>query len=408
MSWIEQIKTGYTITTGGGETFSPKWLNASKGIQYNVAFFDFPEIEGTLVKRKKPRGRRYNVEIYFDGDDHLDVAGRFDIAAADSRPLTISHPMYGSLTVQPTGFEFDNRDYNVTKITGTVIETITQTTQAQKKNAQDKIVYDKVQIDAVQAGYFVANIVPETTDITPLSDDALNSYNEGVKNIDNTLDRETYLNAYNAALTGINNIVAEPLQATRTIQRLIEAPYLFAQSVQNRVTTLLNQIGLLRRTIENVLNVKDKRIIEMQYGALITTLSAATVTNISGSYPTRNSVIDIFDSVLDAYNQFILDLDGLQTNDAGGENDYIPHFESMLGISNLVIFTLNSLMDVAMDGRQERTVTLMADSTAIVEAYKYYGNDIDDIALDEFMNINDINLNEMLLIPKGRKLTYFV
>ena len=46
----------------------------SKTKDYNVAEFEFPEVSGTLVSRKKPKGSRYDLEIIFQGENNLDLS----------------------------------------------------------------------------------------------------------------------------------------------------------------------------------------------------------------------------------------------------------------------------------------------------------------------------------------------
>jgi len=77
MSWIEKIKEGIKITTGDGEIYEPLYILSSKSIDYNVAEFNFPNVNGTLVKVGNKRGTRHSLRIIFQGEDHLDVSDRF-------------------------------------------------------------------------------------------------------------------------------------------------------------------------------------------------------------------------------------------------------------------------------------------------------------------------------------------
>ena len=124
MSWLEKVETEMIITTGDGQPYAPDYMNAVKSVEYNVAEFNFPGIAGTFVDRRLPKGRKFNLELYFQGDDHLDVAEAFEASANDSRAWEIEHPFYGLVIVQPTSLQFDNSKQNLSKITGTVIETI--------------------------------------------------------------------------------------------------------------------------------------------------------------------------------------------------------------------------------------------------------------------------------------------
>ena len=54
------------------------------------------------------------------------------------------------------------------------------------------------------------------------------------------------------------------------------------------------------------------------------------------------------------------------------------------------------------------TIPLEEDSNAILLTYRFYGEDNEDIFLNEFVNANNLGLTEYLIIPKGRLITYYV
>src|SRR5690606_10899808 len=96
----------------------------SRVLEFNSTEFDFPEVEGTLVDRQLMRGRRFDLNFVFQGEDHLDLAEQFETSCRDKRPWTIQHPIYGRITVQPSTFTLDQGRENVSLFTGQVIETL--------------------------------------------------------------------------------------------------------------------------------------------------------------------------------------------------------------------------------------------------------------------------------------------
>ncbi len=108
MSWIEKIKNGIIITCGDGVSYQPNWLNATKLLEWNVAMYEFPELDGTLVKKSKKLGTKYNLELFFQGENHLDDSSAFEKSANDPKPWKIIHPFYGTLNVQAPSFTVDN------------------------------------------------------------------------------------------------------------------------------------------------------------------------------------------------------------------------------------------------------------------------------------------------------------
>ncbi len=125
-SWIEKIQKQFSIAVGG-TIYKPSYFNANRAFEYNFAEFDFRNLDGTLVDRRRRRGTVYNLDMQFQGDNNIDVATAFQNSAnSNTNPWQISHPFYGKLLVQPITPVFHdngNKILNTTRITVTVRET---------------------------------------------------------------------------------------------------------------------------------------------------------------------------------------------------------------------------------------------------------------------------------------------
>jgi hypothetical protein len=406
MSWIEQMAKPYIIKTGDGVEYMVKYKPNQIQQAFNIALFEFPNVVGTRAERRNVKGERYALDIYFDGDNHLTEMQAFKQSARNPKYWTVQHPMYGTLFVQPLELTYDSKDYNLTRVTGVMIETVIGTKPA-KKNAQSKIAADKVQIDQLQATTYALDVQPTVADVSSYKGDLTALYNEGTKGVGTTLDSEVYFNAFTAAQGGLDNLIAEPLAAVRLAQRVIEAPFNFAQNVKGRILLFLNQIDKLNSSFNTILNRRQKRQYETNVGAIITSMAKTTVTNTDGSYNNRPDAIEIADLLAGAYNNFIINLDSLQTNTGGDADGYIPDFDGLSGITDLTVFTINNLYDVAAEGRLQVTFALEEDSAIINLVHRFYGLDPDDIFLNEFIDTNMIGLKEMFIIPKGTPITYY-
>lgn len=405
MSWIDKVQTQLVIIMGDGEPFSPFWLNATKSKEYNVTEFDFHNLPGTLVSRTTPRGVKYELELYFQGEDHLDISEGFSKSADDPRPWTISHPLYGSITVQPTSLSFDNTKYNVSKITGTVIETITEDSPKTFIDPTDKIATDKVNTDEVFAQSFATEVIPETTEINKMSANNTSLYKEGVKGIKSAIDAEEYFNKFNTANTAILNATSKPLEAIRTLQAVINYPAEFRDGVRNRVNVLLNQFNILRASISTLLKRTEKKIYENNAGTILSAIAYAAST---GEYGNRNDVISVIDTLTSTYDLYIGDLDSLESDNGGKVGSYIADPDSLIALNSLINYTISNLFNIALNSKQERSILCEDDTNVILLAHRFYGLKADDSTIEEIINNNAIGLNELLQIQKGRKIVYYV
>lgn len=409
MSWLEKIETNLIITTGDGKEYRPKWLNAQKGIEFNIAQFEYPKIKGSKIDRGTAKGRTFPLEVYFDGEDHLDVANAFEVSANDNRAWTIAHPFYGQILVHPVSLNVDNSAYNLSKITGTVIETITDDLPKASVLPEDKIEEDKEAADVALADGFVAgNPAPDSSDINDMAANTATLYNEGSGAASNTLDAEAYFNAFNEANTAILSATSEPLAAIRAMQAVINAPALFEISVQNRLTTLANQFEKLRDSIDTIVDSAGKYLFENNGATLISSMALAASRPHEGDYTSRVQVLNVIEILTENYNQFIEDLEGLQTETGGAPDSFIPGQSGMLALGSLIDFTVSSLFDIAIGAKQERVIYLEDDSNAVLLTHRFYGLDSEDANIRTFIEQNEIGANELLQLRKGRRIIYYV
>jgi hypothetical protein len=420
MSWVEKIRTDFVITCGEGTSFTPLWLNATKKIEYNVAEFDFPNLAGTLVSRGKPRGTKYGLELFFQGDDHLDVSKSFETASADSRPWVISHPFYGNLTVQPTGLNIDNSDYNLTKITCTVIETITEDNPKTVIDPIENIALIKAQADELTLASFDA--IPSAADKNSMTATNNKVYTDGKKITTLAEESESYFNAFNTANAAVLRATTEPLAAMRLVQSLINAPALFKNSVKTRVNTLRNQFLSMNESIAGATLRPTKKIYEANSVAAISSMALAAANPLEGDYQNRTDVLDIVDALVavrydsvsntlvpvGAYPIFLASLDSLQTPNGGDLNSYVPNADTLSALNDIINFTVSSLFNIALGAKQERTYHCEDDTNIINLTHRFYGLDQGDENLAKMVQNNNIGLSEYFQLRKGRKIIYYV
>jgi hypothetical protein len=220
MSWLDLVKRDLIITTGDGKKYTPSYLNARRGKDFNVAEFEFSELDGTLVKKSRPKGTRYPLELYFIGADHLDTARAFDISSNDKRPWKLDHPYYGIQFVQPTAtMDFDNSVQNVTKITTVVMETILDDAPRVRLDAIGQVRLKKVDLDNSFAMAQKAKLKP--VDVNMVSAAAKKNYKFSVPIIKIPSQFQAYTNFFNTAMSAVNNTTASPLFAMRAAENTI-------------------------------------------------------------------------------------------------------------------------------------------------------------------------------------------
>lgn len=404
MSWITKINTGFIITCGEGSTFNPLWLNAARQVEYNVSEFNYPNTPGTHVERRQPKGFKYSIQVIFQGEDHLDVAERFQAAADDPRPWIIEHPLYGRIVVQPVQLSYDNRELNTSTVTGDVIETISEIGPAVSVEPVDQIAESKNISDELGAAAFEQRTPnPYSMGVTSTS-----LYAAGRNAGGTPSQMEGYFNTFNNANAAILNATAEPLAAMRAVQRLIEAPALFEISVQNRMNILIGQFTALVNGLSTLSDQSGKLLFEVSSGSLITAMCQAAANPLAGNYQNMTSVLAVIDQLSANYDLWVSSLDSIQTDNGGDTDSFQAGFEFGTSVSGLVDFTVSELFAIALGARQERTLFLENDSNVILLTHRFYGTTDNDAAMDEFMSTNNIGRTELLEVRQGRTILYYV
>lgn len=408
MSWLDNIKEGIIITTGDGQIHTPDYVIQERTTEFNISEFEYPNIEGTDVNRGTAKGTRHNLDIIFQGEDHLDTALDFEKSTKDRRPWNISHPFYGFLVVQPISLTYDSTGLNVTRITGIVVETITEVAPRSTVDPIDKINTDADESNQLISAAFGNKADLEASDINSMTVKTASLFEKGSSAVRSGDQANEYFNLFNEAQAAISNAIDEPSVAATKINALIVFPSIFIDSVNNRLKLFKSQIDDLSSDLNISDSVSSKQIFELNTSSIINASLVASINPLETDYQSAVEVFESVDLVVDLYNNFIISLDILQTSTGADTDSYIPDFDSLLNLTNLVNFTVSQLFIIALNARQERTLLLEADSNAIVLAHRFYGSDIDDTTLDEFMNQNNIGLSEVLEIKKDRRLVFYV
>lgn len=412
MSWIERISKNIIIETGDGQLYFPKYLNAQYVIEYNVEVFEFIDVEGSFVRRKKQKGRKFSIEIYFTGQENIETAEAFRRSAGDSRHWHIKHPIYDEIRVQPISLKFDNSQMNVTKITGTVVETTAQIYPRGGISKLDQIQDQKDQTNATAAADYAAEATSiQANEITTIKENTNVLESNGNKVFTNNEEKVAFRNAIVGAQNAINNISAEPLAAMRAIQAAVNLPISAANTVEARVNTFFNQYNRLEETFVNITEPSrnDKKYFEIEGANYITAAAVASVANLdSYPYENRKSVDFVINKLIELNNAYLVYLDSLQTESQTEADSYAPDPDVIGSLQDLITLTISALFEIALDALKEITIINEADSNPVILTHRIYGLDQQDENLDRFIKTNNIGLKEMFLIPKDRELIYYV
>lgn len=416
MSWVEKSQEPLVIVTGDGKEYKPLWKASQKVIEYNVAQFEFPGVKGSFVSRGTSKGRKFPLEIYFTGPDHIDQTDVFEASAEDKRHWIVTHPYYGVFNAKPASINVDDTQHNISKISINLIEHIVEQNPKGVQNPSDKVLADGDLLATTVNRNTTADLAsPTVGDKNLMLANVTKIYNEGSKKVKNGIDAQKYFDAFNKANAAILNITDDVSQAMTTIQAMINAPFQFIDSVKNRVAMLKGQFNKLIGSVANVTSLfvkrTEKRIYEHNAALIVATIAQSVVTptdDLGLDYLSVDDVLLRVEELLEVYNDYIETLDLLQSDNGGDEDAFIPDPEVQSQLNDIVNFTAARLMEIALESKQERSIVLEYDSNVVVLAHRFYGLVDDDSTIDYLISTNGFGGNDLILIEAGRKVKYYV
>lgn len=412
MSWLNKVEDNFTITTGDGISYTVDWgSSVTKTKDYFIAEFNFPQLAGSLVNRGQPRGARYNLEIFFQGENNIENSRAFERSSDNLGYWKLSHPLYGLLFVHPVGLMFDNSNMNVTIVTGQLIETITNDNPITTVDPIDQIQLQKENLDATASNSL--SKTPSSTDVNNLTANNNSLYKSSIPIIKVPEELTAYFNAFQVAKSAINNATQSPLIAMRTTQSVISAPAQFTTSVVNRLGLLTGQYATLKNQIVpknqfQSIPVSTKQIFQIQGSTLISSQLLAVSTPQPNDYTNAKSVYDTINIITNNYNQFLIDMDSIQSVNGGSPDSFIPDADTFIALSQLANNVISNLFQIALLGKRERSILLDKDTNLIVLTHKLYGLDEFDNNMDELMANNNWGFNQLIQIKKNTIVKYYI
>lgn len=411
MSWVQRINNQLQITIGT-RTFEPNWVKAVLEQEYNLSEYNYPEVKGTFVDRRMSKGRKFSFSLFFQGDDHLDVADDFMKTSEDTTtPWSVNHPLYDQIIVQPSRIRLDNSNQNVSILTVTATETITRTGSEFVSSGRQIIVDNKDLLDAITLDDFEAQMKSiGASDIAASAASVEAIAPAGIAAISEESEKIEFKNKIVAAQRDIINLIGEPRAAFASIQESIEFPFIVASSVKARVDSAVEMFERVVESFGNLtgLSRNDKVNLSSQASMIASGAAIASVTNLDEfPYESRTRVNSTFETVLSLGNSYIDLINSLETDTQTDVESFAMNPDVVDGVQLVIDTTLQQLVDIAFNSSQEFSIRNEEDSNPMLLTHRFYGLDSDDENLNKFIVTNGIGSNEMLIIKKDREIIYY-
>jgi hypothetical protein len=408
MSWKDKLENSiFEIETGDGKVFKPLWKPGEKSKEFNTNLFDFINVEGTYVGRKKPKSSKYTFVFWFQGEDNIEQAESFEISASDSRAWKVRHPFYGTLNGQPLSISRNDTFLNVTEVTVEFWETITGDGVRRKIAPLDSIKSKGIVFQDVSSQIYSSKV-----DVKPINQSSVkqnvSNFSLRYNSILDDVNYSDYQASLSKAMQSIDEMILYPVQAIKDINTLINLPSEFQKSVEQRFNLMKEIFFDIKDVFTLGNNRANKSYFEAMAGAILSSMAVTAVSLTSSEFYTRLQIQNLAEDLLGFYRNYLQILDESQVRIEDVSNSFMIGYEGQSVLNTLILEAVHSLYDLAFDARQEREVVLDKDSNLIILTHKYMGLDENDENINTFRKINNIKNKSLFIIRKGRKIKYYI
>ena len=414
MAWNDRIReAAYTAPSGTRTVFG--YEDVRKLIEKKTMGFEFPDADGTFVQDLGHTGRRYPFRVFFWGDEYDVESDTFEAALLERGTGKLEHPIYGAVDVVPFGV-ITRRDDLKTAANQAVIEVTFWETIG--------LIYPVAQTDPASAvlsavdGYNVAAAAgfEDTTSLDSAVEQASlkNSYQVALDNTRGALQaiadtQDNVKKQFNAIVDsinlGIDTLVAEPLSLAFQTVQMVQAPARALTSIEARLnayvglaTSIIFRTGAISSPGNDSRNSNEFHNKDLYVSSYVTGSIVSVVNNQFTTKPEALGAAEVILAQFEAIVEWRDDnFESLTEIDTG---------EAYQQLQEAVALTAGFLVEISFTLKQERRIVLDKDRTIVDLAAELYGS-VDD-QLDFLINSNSLTGSEILELPRGREIVYYI
>lgn len=427
-SWKTRLKeAAYKSPDGTRLPFA--YENVSRTIPLRSTEFQFPGIDNSYVQQNGVSARRYPMLCWFWGPDHDRLADAFEAELMKPGLGQLEHPLYGTFNVVPFG-EIERRDDLKDAANQTCVQIMFLTTTgaiypsspiAAKSEVQARIDAFKnqaaAQFEAGQGG--LKKGIVKDTNLKAKIRDVLGKASRTLSAVAavNTAVTRDFRDAQSAINFGLDVLVGQPLQLAIQVQNMITAPARALAGISQRIDGYRNlarsMTGSSRATIELAAGAQVNRVLEkltqdFQVEDLVATTAVigAVASSVNNTFTTKPEALTAAEATLNLLDEVVAWRDAAYENIGGASTSVVDTGEAYEALLAAVSVVAGYLIQISFGLIPERRLTLNRDRTIIDVCAQVYGTV--DGKLDFFVASNDFSGDELLELPAGTTVKYYV
>lgn len=402
MSWQDRIRqAAYTGPDGTRHTFA--FTDVSREATKKTTAYGSPDSPGVTIQDRGELSRRLPLAIYFNGDDHdLQADAFFESLLAPGQGV-LEHPRYGRTNVVPFG-DIRQRDKLVTEASQTVVEVTFWVVRSgrypteQTDTPSDITAAITASTDA--GADDAARITPDSPDGRVRYAGRFEALRGTVSGVIEPLTRTNaaawsrYKQINNALNTTADIVLGDPLTQAYQVAALVQLPASLAINVQAKIEGYADILGQITDIVSP--SQSDYAARAVWANAVINAVTSATLL---GDYRNKPDAIAAVDAMLELFDTWSTWRDVSRQSVETGDT-YEKTQDAVTRCAGYIVSASFTL-------RTERRFTLDKPAALVPICAKLTGS-IRNEDITEFVNNNRLTGSEILEIPEGRELVYYL
>lgn len=414
MAWNDRIREA-AYTSPNGERIRFDYEDVRREFDKKTTGFDFPDADGTYVQDLGNTGRRYPLRLFFWGADYDLQAEQFESLLAERGQGRLEHPIYGTVDVVPFG-TITRRDDLKTAANQAVVEvtfweTIGLVYPTRQADPASQVRQAVENYNAAAAEDFADGVSVETAAqrVTLLNryESLIGSVESGLQAVADVQDDvRKQFNAINDSINqSIDTLIGKPLDLAFQTSLLIQAPARATASISDRLQAYRNlSDSILAGDGASVANdTRANRVNEFKAFELTASgaVTGSIVSAVNNQFSRKTTALQAAEDILAQFESV-----NSWKDDNLVELDLIDTGGAYQRLQEAVALTAGFLVEISFTLKQERRIVLDRARTIIDLSAELYGS-VDD-QLDFLIQSNNLTGSEILELPRGREIVYYV
>lgn len=414
MAWPDRLREGVYIAPDKTEhEFSYEDVRVET--EKNTVAYNFPDADGTYVQSLGRSGRRFPMRLFVWGENYDLFATDLENALLLPGIGTLRHPLYGTFSVVPFG-KVSRRDNLKTAANQAIIEvefweSITAIYPTNQDDPGNDVITAVSEFNDSVSTQFVDTVslstAVEQSTLKGQYTALVSSVSEGLEAIAATQDdvQKQFEAVRDSINLGIDTLIGEPLTLAFQTAIMIQAPARAATLIDDRLEAYQNLLDSLT-TGENAIAVpgfdsENANLFHSKDLYASTYVTGSVLSVINNQFATKSEALTAAEDILTQMDQLIAWRDdnfvSLSAVDTG---------EAYQQLIEAVGLAAGFLVQISFTLKQERRFITDRARNFIELVAELYG--VLDEKYDDFINQNNLSGSEIIEIPAGREIVYYV